>query len=377
MRAAHRHRRSACGCSRSPPARIGFIWPNLTGGFGAPIAIGDLDDGQAPELVAADRRGLPGLLLRGARLRDPVSTPASSGSCPARTRPATARRSTSGRSTSAARTSAASRTRASRTSGSSAPATARATTGSGSRPTAPQYGPAPRGMDRFSITRRRRRRADHQHRQDHARAAARRARPARPHPAAHADGLHLMTVTTDPDRRGPCEPTTPGREPEERLPVPRPPAEVAPVERFTSRAVGPRRRADAGARGPGRPPVVERALGRLPRRRRRHPVHRDLLVLRAGAARDHRAAARQPRPHAQQVTAVERGYNLYEANCARCHGANGEGGIGPALNRQDKLFAHLDGRLPQQRPVVGGRYVCGNPNSLMPVWSNQGTRRDR
>ena len=27
---------------------------------------------------------------------------------------------------------------------------------------------------------------------------------------------------------------TPGRDPEERLPVPRPPAEVAPVERFTS-----------------------------------------------------------------------------------------------------------------------------------------------
>ena len=40
-----------------------------SGGFGAPIRIGDLDDGQAPELVAADRRGLPGLLLRGARVR--------------------------------------------------------------------------------------------------------------------------------------------------------------------------------------------------------------------------------------------------------------------------------------------------------------------
>jgi hypothetical protein len=36
----------------------------------------------------------------------------------------------------------------------------------------------------------------------------------------------------------------------------------------------------------------------------------------------------------QQVTSVERGYNLYEANCARRHGANGEGGIGPTLNRQ-------------------------------------------
>ena len=74
----------------------------------------------------------------------------------------------------------------------------------------------------------------------------------------------------------------------------------------------------------------------------------------------------------QQVTAVERGYNLYEANCARCHGANGEGGIGPTLNRQDKLFAHLSVDYLNNVLVVGGRYVCGNPNSLMPVWSNEG-----
>ena len=64
-----------------------------------------------------------------------------------------------------------------------------------------QYGPAPRSMDRFSIDGRRRRRADDQHRQDHARSAARRARPARPDPAAHADRLHLMTVDR-PARRG-------------------------------------------------------------------------------------------------------------------------------------------------------------------------------
>ncbi len=76
---------------------------------------------------------------------------------------------------------------------------------------------------------------------------------------------------------------------------------------------------------------------------------------------------------AQQVTAVERGYNLYEANCARCHGANWRRrGIGPALNRQDKLFAHLSVDYLNNVLVVGGRYVCGNPNSLMPVWSNEG-----
>ena len=79
-----------------------------------------------------------------------------------------------------------------------------------------------------------------------------------------------------------------------------------------------------------------------------------------------------PRPTAQQVTSVERGYNLYEANCARCHGANGEGGIGPALNRQDKLYAHLSVDYLNNMMVAGGRYACGNVNSVMPVWSNEG-----
>ena len=74
----------------------------------------------------------------------------------------------------------------------------------------------------------------------------------------------------------------------------------------------------------------------------------------------------------QQVTAVERGYNLYQANCAQCHGANGEGGKGPVLNRQDKLFAHLNPDYIRNMLTVGGRYACGNANSIMPVWSNQG-----
>jgi mono/diheme cytochrome c family protein/plastocyanin len=72
----------------------------------------------------------------------------------------------------------------------------------------------------------------------------------------------------------------------------------------------------------------------------------------------------------QQVTAVERGYNLYEANCARCHGANGEGGIGPVLNDQSKLFAHLNEQYLLNVLTVGGRYVCGNPKSVMPVWAD-------
>jgi mono/diheme cytochrome c family protein/plastocyanin len=85
---------------------------------------------------------------------------------------------------------------------------------------------------------------------------------------------------------------------------------------------------------------------------------------------------------AQQVTDVERGYNLFEANCARCHGPNGlgpnepdaatAGYIGPQLNSQEKLFNHLNESYLKNVLTVGGRYVCGNPNSQMPIWSDQG-----
>ena len=78
---------------------------------------------------------------------------------------------------------------------------------------------------------------------------------------------------------------------------------------------------------------------------------------------------------AQAVTSVERGYNIYEANCARCHGVNGQGFANeagaPPLNEQDKLFAHLNPTYLQSVLREGGRYVCGNAKSLMPVWSNE------
>ena len=69
---------------------------------------------------------------------------------------------------------------------------------------------------------------------------------------------------------------------------------------------------------------------------------------------------------------MERGYNIYQANCAQCHGANGEGGKGPTLNRQDKLFAHLNPDYLDNILHVGGRYACGDPNSIMPIWANTG-----
>jgi mono/diheme cytochrome c family protein/plastocyanin len=170
---------------------------------------------------------------------------------------------------------------------------------------------------------------------------------------------------------------TPGREPEQRLPVPRPPVEPAPVERFTSppstRSVelSPERaaqvvRQSSNARWVGFLGVVVVILFIT--------IYwfYELAPLGFHEPRLDAEAA------SQQVISVERGYNLYEANCARCHGVDGLGpddtppGIAPALNRQDKLFAHLSVDYLNNILVAGGRYACGNANTIMPIWSNEG-----
>ena len=78
----------------------------------------------------------------------------------------------------------------------------------------------------------------------------------------------------------------------------------------------------------------------------------------------------QAQDNLQQVTSVERGYNLFIANCAKCHGMQGQGDIGPVLNDQSKLFSHLTEVYLRSVLTVGGRYVCGNPKSIMPVWAD-------
>jgi plastocyanin/mono/diheme cytochrome c family protein len=176
----------------------------------------------------------------------------------------------------------------------------------------------------------------------------------------------------------------PGSQPEERLPATRPPAEPLPVEPVSADRFSAPPSAHAFSLSPERAATIvrqsasARAVGFL-----------TVLVvvifiaiyylyeLGAPAALtglplvpdESRLAAEQV---AQSITSVERGYNIYQANCARCHGIKGEGGIGPVLNDQSKLFQHLNADYLRNVLTVGGRYVCGNANSLMPAWADVG-----
>ena len=115
---------------------LGFLWPNLAGGFGGVVKIGTLSDLKLANGNLPIAEGFPAY-VPDARAYIVLVDPNRQEFVPGDGHDAaTGRRSTSGRSTSAARISAAARTRASRTSGSSARATGRATTGSASRPTA-------------------------------------------------------------------------------------------------------------------------------------------------------------------------------------------------------------------------------------------------
>jgi mono/diheme cytochrome c family protein/plastocyanin len=166
----------------------------------------------------------------------------------------------------------------------------------------------------------------------------------------------------------------PGDDPERRLPARRPPSEpvpTRPVERFTA-------------------PRQVRAIGGLTSERAAKIVRQSgdarwvaflgvalvaLFVIlyyfyELGVPLTNDPSRLQKEGDNQQVTSVERGYNLYQANCARCHGVNGEGGIGPVLNDQMKLFSHLNEQYIHNVLTVGGRYVCGNAKSLMPVWAD-------
>lgn len=155
---------------------------------------------------------------------------------------------------------------------------------------------------------------------------------------------------------------------ERPLPVPRPTTDVAPAERFTAAppihrtSLSPERaaqivRQSASARWVGFLATLIVVVFVI------LYYFYDLGI--PGIANTSRLTAEA---NAQAVTSVEKGYNIFEANCARCHGAQGQGGIGPVLNDQMKLFVHLNPQYLRDVLFSGGRYVCGNAKSLMPVW---------
>lgn len=161
-------------------------------------------------------------------------------------------------------------------------------------------------------------------------------------------------------------------EPGQRLPATRPPATPAPTERFTSPPalrkfeLTPERaaqvvRQSSNARWVGFLAVVVVIL-----------FVALYWFYELGAPLGLTTSRLTQEITAQQVTKVERGYNVYQANCARCHGKQGEGGDGPVLNRQDKLFEHLNENFLNNILRAGGRYACGNPKSIMPVWADTG-----
>jgi mono/diheme cytochrome c family protein/plastocyanin len=166
----------------------------------------------------------------------------------------------------------------------------------------------------------------------------------------------------------------PGGEPERRLPARRPPSEPAP-SRSADRFSSPRSTLAVGGLTSERAAKIVRQSGDA-----RWIAFLGVTIVAlfviiyyfyeiAGIPVVNPQPRLQAEESQQAVTAVERGYNLYQANCARCHGVNGEGGVGPVLNDQMKLFAHLNEQYIHTVLTVGGRYVCGDPKSLMPVWS--------
>jgi plastocyanin/mono/diheme cytochrome c family protein len=165
----------------------------------------------------------------------------------------------------------------------------------------------------------------------------------------------------------------PGRGPEERLPAPRP--SNADVPARTDRFTAPAQTHAIGGLTPERSAKIVRQSGNA-----RWVAFLAVSIValfvivyyfyELGAPFGLSTPRLDQQASVQQVTSIEKGYNLFEANCARCHGTNGEGGIGPVLNDQAKLFSHLTPQYIKNVLTVGGRYVCGNPNSLMPVWAD-------
>ena len=137
---------------------------------------------------------------------------------------------------------------------------------------------------------------------------------------------------------------------EQRLPVPRPPAEVAPVERFTSPPSTRARRADAPSARPRSSASRRTPAGSASSASSSSILFVTIYWFYELAPLGHhasRGSTRRPQPSRSPRSSAATTCTRRTARAATAR--NGEGGHRPALNRQDKLFAHLTVDYLQQR----------------------------
>ena len=71
---------------------------------------------------------------------------------------------------------------------------------------------------------------------------------------------------------------------------------------------------------------------------------------------------------------VERAAHTYARNCRVCHGNNGEGRIGPALEPEARKRSGLDdladpNKLKENQAIVKNTIACGRIGTVMPPWA--------
>lgn len=84
----------------------------------------------------------------------------------------------------------------------------------------------------------------------------------------------------------------------------------------------------------------------------------------------------RPNPVADQVTSVDAGYNLYQANCAACHGVDGNGG-GPLAATTPVQPPSLKAHLSQHTDGDLFYWISNGLPGGMPGWSAKLSETDR
>ena len=166
----------------------------------------------------------------------------------------------------------------------------------------------------------------------------------------------------------------PGRPPEERLPAPRPPSAPVSADRFsappsahrndlTPERAGRIVRQSANARWVGFLAVTIVGLFVIG-----YYFYELGLPGGIGPTPQLQAAGRRSSrsPRSSAATTCTR------PTAPSATGSTARAARVPTLNSQDKLFAHLNPDYLRNMLTAGGRYACGNPLSIMPVWSNTG-----